>query len=178
MGLVGGRGSPGGFRGGGTFAEGACGDLYHVVLATILAMLVLPGVHLIGVCGSWIYSYTLPYHRGSPGDCTVGSGCRWTCSNIRLRSEGRAAAARSVATRRRGPRRRDDHAVADLSVTRRPRACLAPGHASAGPSATRRQRRLLIAGTACTASAAIGWRRCIGPRGGEARGCAAATRRV
>ena len=119
-----------------------CGNLqrYHAVLATIVAMLVLTGGYLLGVCYNLIYSYTLLYHRGSLADCTVGSGCRWTCSSNRFRSDGHAAAARSLATRRRGPRRRGGHAAADLSATRRPRVSLARGHTAAGPSATRWRR--------------------------------------
>ena len=80
-----------------------------------------------------------------------------------------------MATRRRCLWRHGGHAVAVLSVTRRPRARLAPGHASAGPSATLRQRRrqlhavgsrgmlnlgglavmALVASLRCTASASI-----------------------
>ena len=42
------------------------------------------------------------------------------------------------AMRRRGPRRRDSHAAADSSATRRPRAGPALSHAAAAPSATQR----------------------------------------
>ena len=106
-------------HGGLALAEATCGDSFLVRLTTIVTMLVMLAVLLLAACGIW----------------------GWIRSGDRLRTGSHAAVARSMATRRRGLWRRGGHAVAVLSVTRRPRAHLAPGHASAGPSATLRQRR-------------------------------------
>ena len=59
------------------------------------------------------------------------------------------AVLKAPAMRRRGPRRRDGHAVADWSATRRPRAGPASSHAAAAPSATQRPRHWSSCGASC-----------------------------
>ena len=64
----------------------------------------------------------------------------WRCSSNcgTLPASSAVAMLKALAMRRRGPRRRDGHAVADWSATRRPRAGPASSHAVASPSATQR----------------------------------------
>ena len=92
------------------------------VLSTIVTTFVLLGVYSLSGSDYWIHGSTLQCQRVSLGD--------------------HAVAAKSPATRRRGPRLRGSHAVAELSTTRRAHTGPALRHATADhPDALQQRHR-------------------------------------
>ena len=112
-------------------AQNVCSNLYRVVVASFVVMLLLPLAYLL--------SASFGAFSGAILGCfALLDFFDWVCSCNEPCLGDHAAVARSPATRRRGPRRRGGHAAADLSATRRPRVGPTLRHAAAGPPATQR----------------------------------------